>query len=568
MKAAVYAGTRNVYEDMIPSMKSLLIHSDVDKIYFLIEDDEFPYELPPEVECINVSEQKWFTDKGVNYNSSWSYMILLRAVYPKIFPHLDIILSLDNDTIVNENISDIWELPIENYYFAAAKEPIRSTEDKLYTNIGVTLFNLKKFREDKLDDKIIIALNEEKYNFPEQDVLNKLCQGFIYELPSDYNVSNYTDIKNIYHRKINHYARVKQWRSLPLVNKYRNLEIKRNIRESIGLDIIIPAYNNLAGLKVTLDSVYYPELKEKISITVVDDASQVDYSDLLTNYPDINYIKQPQNAGPGVARQTGIQNTSRSHILFVDCGDKIFSKYSLLEILDVLHSNTTPDLYLWTWVNGEWNTISGKNSMITPGYVYKREFLELYHITYSTEGSYSNEDFGFNRSCSAVLTYMASYDKTPHKLFFETPIYKMIYDKDSITHKNNGEYMLTTHLNGFITNCKHVVKTCIRNNFPRPLIQQELNSFIVRIHTDFIRNVVKKSPYLQQDWENMYNFYNKVYLKYNAYMTEKNIENLQLYYSRQIQYLIKMTQGKVRINLGAFMRDLGTTSILPERYKL
>jgi len=38
-------------------MKSLLIHSNVEKIYFLIEDDEFPYKLPPEVECINVSKQ-------------------------------------------------------------------------------------------------------------------------------------------------------------------------------------------------------------------------------------------------------------------------------------------------------------------------------------------------------------------------------------------------------------------------------------------------------------------------------------------------------------------------------
>ena len=55
MRAAVYCGTRNVYDDMIPSMKSLLIHSNVEKIYFLIEDDKFPYELPPEVECINVS---------------------------------------------------------------------------------------------------------------------------------------------------------------------------------------------------------------------------------------------------------------------------------------------------------------------------------------------------------------------------------------------------------------------------------------------------------------------------------------------------------------------------------
>jgi len=40
---------------MITAAKSLLEHSNVEKIYFLIEDDIFPYELPQEIECINVS---------------------------------------------------------------------------------------------------------------------------------------------------------------------------------------------------------------------------------------------------------------------------------------------------------------------------------------------------------------------------------------------------------------------------------------------------------------------------------------------------------------------------------
>jgi hypothetical protein len=31
------------------------MHSNVEKIYFLIEDDKFPYELPPEIECMNIS---------------------------------------------------------------------------------------------------------------------------------------------------------------------------------------------------------------------------------------------------------------------------------------------------------------------------------------------------------------------------------------------------------------------------------------------------------------------------------------------------------------------------------
>lgn len=46
-RAAAYCGTRNLYQDMIPAIKSLLLNSNVDKIYLLIEDDEFPYPLPP-----------------------------------------------------------------------------------------------------------------------------------------------------------------------------------------------------------------------------------------------------------------------------------------------------------------------------------------------------------------------------------------------------------------------------------------------------------------------------------------------------------------------------------------
>jgi len=38
------------------------------------------------------------------------------------------------------------------------------------------------------------------------------------------------------------------------------------------LDIIIPAYNDIEGLKRTLDSVVYPELNW-ITVTVIDDHS-------------------------------------------------------------------------------------------------------------------------------------------------------------------------------------------------------------------------------------------------------------------------------------------------------
>ena len=57
MKVAAYTGTRNLYDGMLASVKSLILHSDVDKIFLLIEDDEFPYELPKCVEVRNISDQ-------------------------------------------------------------------------------------------------------------------------------------------------------------------------------------------------------------------------------------------------------------------------------------------------------------------------------------------------------------------------------------------------------------------------------------------------------------------------------------------------------------------------------
>jgi lipopolysaccharide biosynthesis glycosyltransferase len=49
-------------------------------------------------------------------------MVLIRAAYSKIFPELDRILSIDMDTVVNENISDLWDLDLTDYYLAAVEE--------------------------------------------------------------------------------------------------------------------------------------------------------------------------------------------------------------------------------------------------------------------------------------------------------------------------------------------------------------------------------------------------------------------------------------------------------------
>lgn len=223
MKAAVYCATRNVYEDVIPSIKSLLFNSDVEKIYILAEDDELPFYLPPECEVIDVSNQRYFPKGGLNYNTKWTYIILMRLVLTKLFPDLDRILSMDNDTIVKEDISELWNIDMTGYYFAAVKEPYRSgLIGTLYTCIGVALFNLSMMRNYRITERLVYDINRCIHPYPEQDVFNEVCRGNIKELSPEYGMSPWTT--QCENPKIEHFAASEgKWREYDIVNYYRDI---------------------------------------------------------------------------------------------------------------------------------------------------------------------------------------------------------------------------------------------------------------------------------------------------------------------------------------------------------
>ena len=203
VKAAIYTGTRNLYRHMIPAVKSLLFNSDVDVVYLGIEDHEFPYELPDVCEVMDLSGQEIFSRTGPNFKSRYTYMALMRAALVKILPpELPRVLSLDVDTIVVDDISDIWDLPIDDYYFAAAREWHASTDRFINANVGVSLHNLEKLRDGK-SEEIIRMLNKRQFRWCEQDAMNLLCQGYIYNMPAEYNDNCFTD--KVDRTKIIHY---------------------------------------------------------------------------------------------------------------------------------------------------------------------------------------------------------------------------------------------------------------------------------------------------------------------------------------------------------------------------
>jgi lipopolysaccharide biosynthesis glycosyltransferase len=113
---------------------------------------------------------------------------------------LDKIVYMDVDVVVLASLRELWNLPLNDYFVAAApdhnmrlshRRAIGLPEDFPYFNSGVLVMNLRKWREDKITEKLLPIAVEIKDNidFPDQDVLNVYAHrnGFM-ELPEGWNV--------------------------------------------------------------------------------------------------------------------------------------------------------------------------------------------------------------------------------------------------------------------------------------------------------------------------------------------------------------------------------------------
>lgn len=549
MKAAVYCGTRNLYKQMVHAAKSLLKYSDVDKIYFIIEDDEFPYELPPEIECKNLSNQTYFRPNGPNYNENLclTWMVLIRAALPKIFPDLDRILTLDVDTLVRDNISHMWDIDLDGYYLAATKEEALSKEENRdYINMGMAMINLKKWREDKMDDKIIAALDKYFYRYNEQDCINDFCEGKIKILPSDYNCC--WQAKRPSHERIMHFAGVGDWMKWSYFHVYDNIPfeaIERNQNFKINLDIIILTYKNKDALRKTLNSINVMT-RHSNNIIVINNGDSDDYSDILKEYPFINYHYLQTKIGFSAARQYALDNSNSSYFTFLDAGNT-FIPGADKAILNYIKNNIFFDLYHWNYrTNDNKKAKEYENNLL--GYVFRREFIEARNIHFNDTDDY----FGFIRSCRLILEY-----------YKHSRIIRDHYD-NMIMFKENNNYSYVTPISHAQNGIDAIEMTIYAHISPYHILIP-CASVMLDLYYEFIK-AYEEDPIILEDcwqaaryfWENCYDIYKLVGTK----------GAMKLY---QKEYLPKIVQGIIwnipySPNFSRFLHELEDNKTLPKRY--
>lgn len=563
MRAAAYSGTRNVYEDMLIAAKSLLEHSNIEEIYFLIEDDTFPYDLPPEIKCINISNQTYFPLDGPNFRNFLTYMVLIRVAYPKLFPNLDRILTIDIDTIVNENISSLWDLNLDDYYLAAVEETENPILYKGYINMGVAMLNLKKMREDHKDDEMIEALNTFWYRFNEQDCINEYCRDKILYLPNDYNACWQTGMPK--HEKITHFAGIYNLKKFPHFDYYKNLPIDKIERnkpdKKITLDIIIPTYNNKKELIRTLNSI--PSHSD-INVIVVDDGSNLDYTDILKQYPSLIFYQLNKNVGPGMARQYGMEHSSGTYIMFLDAGDYFYDK-GLEEIMRQINENTYIKMYSWSYVQDKDNHLMDKLDDKTIGKVYKRSFIEMYGICFSEEGSYADEDFGFIHACKIILKIMRDYKFASMIKHIKIPILYEHYDKNSITKANNEEFFYTKLIKGIAINSLHALNV-VKKFAAAWYFQLELSDVLALEYYFFLCIAYERPELLDDVWPVLRDYYFKGYRIYKKYSSEHLANSCSQITVPAVKKRSEKWKGRISINIEQFVKELETEEFTPVRY--
>lgn len=131
-----------------------------------------------------------------NYRNS--YAANLRMFLPELLDQkIKRVLYLDADTIVTKDISELFCMNLESCCLAMVLDSLAGKhgvligmdEEDLYFNSGVILFDLEKWRNEKLTEKIVnhIKCVRASYPSPDQDLINIVCKNKILLLPIDYN---------------------------------------------------------------------------------------------------------------------------------------------------------------------------------------------------------------------------------------------------------------------------------------------------------------------------------------------------------------------------------------------
>lgn len=191
-----YSGNKKVFDMILTSIVSILNHTnealniyiltmdlqEINPKYIPINENQISYlntlvkekNTKSQVSSIDMKEvytANPFTD--INNLNLFTPYALLRLFADKVdLPEK--IIYLDVDTIVNNDIKELFDIDITDYEMGVVRDVFiwGMKNKRKYFNSGVLLMNLKKIKETKYLEKARNLCNSKKMLFLDQDALN------------------------------------------------------------------------------------------------------------------------------------------------------------------------------------------------------------------------------------------------------------------------------------------------------------------------------------------------------------------------------------------------------------
>lgn len=207
--AVVYSSDDNYAQHTGVSIISLLDNNKhFDDIQIYIIDNEISKTNKDKlIDIINKYERKiYFVDfneykNRLKLNMQWNISIssYARLFVSSMLPHnLDKVLYFDCDTVIVNRLDELWNTNMNKYYVAGVADTVSNStksavgivSDGKYINAGMLLINLKRWREDNIEDKFIefININNGRVTHHDQGVINGVLHNKLKIIPPKFNL--------------------------------------------------------------------------------------------------------------------------------------------------------------------------------------------------------------------------------------------------------------------------------------------------------------------------------------------------------------------------------------------
>ena len=401
----VYTTSHAVDQYLPTALNSLFTHNPDAFVYIIAEDDKIDcIKRTTNIQIINKNTIPNFPlTEGPNLDARPMQMV--RCWLPKILNE-DKILYLDIDTLVLDNLDELWNTDMTDYAIMAWPEdrtgdlvmdwcqpPRKKMQHSKYVNSGVVLFNLKFIREHNIDEKWFSLLKTIKFPLPDQDVINLACDGYIKYLDTIYNFGNinYENIPNIEDVKIYHMLNYKFWNNQNSSYKYYYLWPRYYVqtlyepnvvitKPSIDISIIVPCKNiedYIKNLLLSFHIVNFIGINYEI-LFVLDDEEDKTADVIKTYMSDMNYkILYSHSTNTSMARNYGLDNAIGEYIWFVDGDDWIINPEIVQQALNLLKT-TNENIMQLKFVSNYFNM---EHYSMVWQYIFKASFVQQFRFT-------------------------------------------------------------------------------------------------------------------------------------------------------------------------------------------